>query len=188
MSLIAELDIAVGLVGLPSNYAKDIEKQADLANGTVFNCYRSSQRPLPLALLYPEFDYFSLRCASPAGMSIRDTLFCLELCQEMQCFMSKETKRELTFGNLFREYLQGQLSPDIALTHQTRGKSIIDIQLQTKVGIRKGTVKSYSTSKEPVRGPLTDCGIARSDHCTSSLMTEHYLLVGRLAHRWTILS
>lgn len=81
VSLIAELDIAVGLVGLPSNYAKDIVKQADLANGTVFNCYRSSQRPLPLALLYPEFDYFSLRCASPAGMSIRDTLFCLELCQ-----------------------------------------------------------------------------------------------------------
>ena len=89
----AELDAAMGRVGLPSNYAKDIVKQAELANGTVFNCYRSSQRPVPLALLYPEFDEFCLRCASPAGISVRDSLFCLELCQEMQHLVSKEIKR-----------------------------------------------------------------------------------------------
>lgn len=134
----AELDAAMGRVGLPSNYAKDIEKQADLANGTVFNCYRSSRRPIPLALLYPEFDEFCLRCASPASISIRDSLFCLELCQEMQRFVSKEIKRERTFGMLFREYLQGQLSSDMAITHQTRGKSIVDIQLQVKVGSKQG--------------------------------------------------
>ena len=75
----AELDAAMGRVGLPSNYAKDIEKQAELANGTVFNCYRSSQRPIPLALLYPEFDEFCLRSASTTGISVRDSLFCLEL-------------------------------------------------------------------------------------------------------------
>ena len=138
-NMIAELDAAMGRVGLPSNYAKDIEKQAELANGTVFNCYRSSQRPIPLALLYPEFDEFCLRCASPAGISVRDSLFCLELCQEMQHFVSKEIKRERTFGTLFREYLQGQLSSDMAFTHQTRGKSIIDIQLQVKVGTKQGT-------------------------------------------------
>lgn len=88
----AELDVAMGRVGLPSNYAKDIEKQAELANGTVFNCYRSSQRPIPLALLYPEFDEFCLRCATSAGISVRDSLFCLELCQEMQRFVSKESR------------------------------------------------------------------------------------------------
>jgi len=133
-TLIAELDIAVGLVGLPSNYAKDIERQAELANGTVFKCYRSGQRPVPLALLYPEFDDFCLRCASPACMTVRDSLFCVELCQKMQPFVSKEIKRERAFGTLFREYLQGQLSSNINMTHQTRGKSIINIQLQVKVG------------------------------------------------------
>ena len=133
-TLIAELDIAVGLVGLPSNYAKDIERQAELANGTVFNCYRSGQRPVPLALMYPEFDEFCLRCASPACVTVRDSLFCLELCQKMQHFVSKEIKRERAFGSLFREYLQGQLSSNFSMTHQTRGKSIIDIQLQVKVG------------------------------------------------------
>lgn len=157
MTLIAELDIAVGLVGVPSNYAKDIDKQAELANGTVFNCYRSSQRPLPMGLLYPMFDEFCLRYASPAGISIRDTLFCLELCQEMQRFVSKEIKRERAFGNLFREYLQGQLSPDIVLTHQTRGRSIVDIQLQTKVGTRKGAVKSRLHKQKNSQG----------DHCYS---------------------
>ena len=137
-NMTAELDAAMGRVGLPSNYAKDIEKQAELANGTVFNCYRSSQRPIPLALLYPEFDEFCLRCANPASISVRDSLFCLELCQEMQRFVSKEIKRERTFGTLFREYLQGQLSSDMAFTHQTRGKSIVDIQLQVKVGSKQG--------------------------------------------------
>jgi len=138
-NMTAELDAAMGRVGLPSNYAKDIEKQAELANGTVFNCYRSSQRPIPLALLYPEFDEFCLRCATSAGISVRDSLFCLELCQEMQRFVSKEIKRERAFGTLFREYLQGQLSSDMAFTHQTRGKSIIDVQLQVKVGTKQGT-------------------------------------------------
>lgn len=137
-NMTAELDAAMGRVGLPSNYAKDMEKQADLANGTVFNCYRSRQRPIPLALLYPEFDEFCLRCASPASISIRDSLFCLELCQEMQRFGSKETKRGRTFGTLFREYLQGHLSSDMAITHQTRGTSIVNIQLQVKVGSKQG--------------------------------------------------
>ena len=138
-NMTAELDAAMGRVGLPSNYAKDAEKQAELANGTVFNCYRSSQRPIPLALLYPVFDGFCLRFASPGSISVRDSLFCLELCQEMQRFVSKEIKREQTFGTLFREYLKGQLSSDMALTHQTRGKSIVDIQLQVKVGTQQGT-------------------------------------------------
>ena len=134
-TLIAELDIAMGLVGLPSNYAKDMKRQAELANGTVFNCYRSGQWPVPLALLYPEFDDFCLRCASPACMTVRDGMFCAELCQKMQHFSSREMKRELAFGTLFREYLQGQLPSDISMTHQTRGKNIFDIQLQVKVGI-----------------------------------------------------
>ena len=134
----AELDAAMGQVGLPSTYAKDIDKQAELANGTMFNCYRSGQRPIPLALLYPEFDEVCLRCASPANMLVTDSLFCLKLCQEMQRFASKEIKRERTFGTLFREYLQGQLSSDMTFTHQTRGKSIIDVQLQVKVGTKQG--------------------------------------------------
>ena len=152
-NMIAELDAAMGRVGLPSNYAKDIERQAQLANGTVFNCYRSSQRPIPLALLYPEFDDFCLRCASPASISVRDSLFCLELCQEMQRFVSKEIKREQTFGTLFREYLQGQLSSDMAFTHQIRGQSIVDIQLQVKVSINKA-LRVTSMVNEPVNGPL----------------------------------
>ena len=39
MNMAAELDAAMGRVGLPFTYAKDIEKQAELANGTVFDCY-----------------------------------------------------------------------------------------------------------------------------------------------------
>ena len=66
-------------------------------------------------------------------------MFCLELCQEMQHFVSKEIKRERTIGTIFHEYLQGQLSSDMAFTHQTRGKSTIDIQLQVKVGTKQGT-------------------------------------------------
>lgn len=128
-TLMAELDIAVGLVGLPSNYAKDIEGQAELANGTVSNCYRLGQRPVPLALMDPdhEFDNFCVRCASPACMTVRDSLFCVELCQKMQHFVSKEIKRERASGTLFCEYLRGQLSSNISMTHQTRGQSIIDI-------------------------------------------------------------
>ncbi|KAL3158975.1 hypothetical protein ABBQ32_011373 [Trebouxia sp. C0010 RCD-2024] len=143
-----KLNIAVGLVGPPSNYAKDVERQAELANGTVFNCYRSGQRPVPLALMYPEFDDFCLRCASTACMTVRDSLFCLELCQKMQHFVSKEIKRELAFGSLFREYLQGQLSSNFSMTHQTRGKSIIDVQLQVKVANHLVTVVYIEVKRE----------------------------------------
>ena len=153
----SELDIAVGLVGLPSHYAQDIERQAELVNGTVFNCYRSGQRPVPLALLYPEFDDFRLRCASPACMTVRDSLFCVELCQKMQNFVSKDIKRERAFGTLFREYLHGQLSSNINMTHQTRGKSIIDIQLQVKVG----TGMSQQCKQRARQWTIFGCGNAR---------------------------
>ena len=90
--------------------------------------------PVPLALMYPEFDDLCVRCASPACMTVRDSLICVELCQKMQHFVSKEIKRGRAFGTLFCEYLRGQLSSNISMTHQTRGQSIIDIQLQVKVG------------------------------------------------------
>ncbi len=36
----AELTEAMVLIGSPSDYANQIAKQADLATGKVFNCYR----------------------------------------------------------------------------------------------------------------------------------------------------
>ena len=131
--LIAELDVAMGLVGLPSNYAKDTERQGRLAVGSEFNCYRSTPLPIPLPLFYGEFEDFCLRCASTAEISLRTSLFTLEWCNEMQYFASKDIKRELAFAKLIREYLTGHLSDVLTLTHQTRGESIIDIRLQVKV-------------------------------------------------------
>ncbi len=131
--LTAELDVAMGLVGLPSNYAKDIERQGRLAVGNVFNCYRSTQLPIPLPLLYREFEDFCLRCASTADIPLRTSLFTLELCNKMQYFAPEEINRELAFAKLVREYLTGHLSDVLTSNHQTRGESIIDVQLQVKV-------------------------------------------------------
>ncbi len=64
---------------------------------------------------------------------MRDILFTTELCQTMQGFASVEKHRELSFGKLFRQYLQGTLSPTVHLKHQMRGQSILDIRLQAKV-------------------------------------------------------
>ena len=70
----------------------------------------------------------------------------------MQYFASKEIKRKLAFGKLIREYLQGQLSDVLTLTHQTRGESIIDIRLQVQVGANKGG--GMHMRNEPVRSCL----------------------------------
>ncbi len=121
------------LIGSPSDYANQIAKQADLATGKVFSCYRSKHRPIPLALLYPCFADFCLRTSSTASPMTRDILFTTELCQAMQGFASVQKHRELSFGKLFREYLQGILSPTVHLKHQMRGQSIVDIRLQAKV-------------------------------------------------------
>jgi len=121
------------LIGSPSDYANQIAKQADLATGKVFNCYRPKQRPIPLALLYPFFADFCSRMSSTASPMTRDILFTTELCQTMQGFASVEKHRELSFGKLFRQYLQGILSPTVHLKHQMRGQSIVDIRLQAKV-------------------------------------------------------
>ena len=131
------------LVGSPSDYANQIDKQADLATGKVFNCYRSKQWSIPLALLYPFFADFCSRTSNTSGLMTRDILFTTELCQTMKDFASHGSHvgiiwdhRELSFGKLFREYLQGMLSdeePTVHLKHQMRGQSIIDIRLQAKV-------------------------------------------------------
>ncbi|KAL3147719.1 hypothetical protein ABBQ32_002462 [Trebouxia sp. C0010 RCD-2024] len=123
---------AMSRIDTPSSYAKSIERQAELATGKVFNCYRSSQRPIPLALLYPFFDTFFWNASDTADLQQRDTLFTLELCQKMQGFVGKESRRELDFGTLFRDYLQGIL-PATKIKHQIKGKSIIDIQLQVQI-------------------------------------------------------
>lgn len=129
---VAGLADAMSRIDTPSSYAKSIERQAELATGKVFNCYRSSQRPIPLALLYPFFDTFFWNASDTADLQQRDTLFTLELCQKMQGFVGKESRRELDFGTLFRDYLQGIL-PATKIKHQIKGKSIIDIQLQVQV-------------------------------------------------------
>lgn len=129
--LTAELDVALGLVGLPSNYAKDIERQGRLAVGSAFNCYRSAQLPLPL--LYREFEDFCLRCTSTAEIPWKTSLFTLELCNKMQHFAPKEIHRPLAFAKLVREYLKGHLSGVLVLTHEIRGESIVDVQLQVEV-------------------------------------------------------
>lgn len=136
--LVAELDAAVGEVGTPSSYAKDIERQERLASGKIFNCYRSKHLPVPLLLLYREFEDFCLRGASTTEIPMRTTLFTLDLCETMRKFTSKEIKREHAFGKLIREFLQGQLSDVLTLTHQVRGESIIDIRLQVQVGASQG--------------------------------------------------
>jgi hypothetical protein len=56
--LVEGLDVAMGLVGLPSNYANDNDRQGRLAGEKVFNCYRCTQLPIPLPLLYGEFEDF----------------------------------------------------------------------------------------------------------------------------------
>ncbi len=118
--LIAELDVALGLVGFPSNYAKDIKRQARLAVGDVFNCYSSAQLPIPLPLLYREFEDFCLRCASTAEIPLRTSLFTLEVCNKMQNFAPEEINRELAFAKLVRGYLKGHLLGVLTLTHHRR--------------------------------------------------------------------
>ena len=119
-------------IDTPSSYAKSIQRQGELATGKVFNCYRSSQRPIPLALLYPFFDTFCWNASDTTNLQQMEILFTLELCQKMQGFVGKESCRELDFGTLIRDYLQGIL-PATKIKHQIKGKSIVDIQLQVKV-------------------------------------------------------
>ncbi len=114
--LTAELDVAVGLVGLPFNYAKDIERQGRLAVGSVFNCYRSAQLPIPLPLLYHEFEDFCLRCIGTAEIPVRTSLFTLEWCNKMQHFDPKEIHRLLAIAKLVHEYLNGHLSGMLTLS------------------------------------------------------------------------
>ena len=125
---IAELADAMLRIDTPSSYAKSIERQAELATGKIFNCYWFSTRPIPLALLYPFLDTFCRNASDTADLQQRDTLFTLELCQKMQGFVGKESRREIDFGTLIHDYLQGIL-PATKIKHQTKGKSIIDIQL-----------------------------------------------------------
>ncbi len=142
-ALIAGLDRAVGLIGLPSNYAKDIERQGKLASGEVFNCYRSTKLPIPLSLLCGQFEDFRLRCASTAEIPLRTILFTQEMCHEMHFFATKEINRELAFGKLVREYLTGHLSDKLTLTHQIRGESIIDIRLQVEVNANQRRLHAH---------------------------------------------
>lgn len=75
-----QLDLAMGLVGLPSSYAKDIERQGKLASGKVCNCYRSTELPIPLSLLYSQFEQLRLRCASTAEIPLRSPRRCAMKC------------------------------------------------------------------------------------------------------------
>lgn len=128
---IAELADAMCRVGTPSSYSKSIERQAELATGKVFSCYRSSPRPIPLALLYPFFDTFCWNASDTADLQPRETLFTMELCQKMQGCVGEGSDREIYFGTLIRDYLQGILPAK--MKHRIKGKSIIDIQLQVQV-------------------------------------------------------
>ena len=134
--LVAEPDAAVGQVGTPSGYAKDIDRQERLASGKIFNCYRSTQLPIPLPLLYCELEDFCLRCASTTEISMRTTLFTLDVCETMRRFTPKEESREDAFGDLISEFLRSQLSGILTLTHQVRGQSITDIRLQVEVSAK----------------------------------------------------
>ena len=98
--LTAELDVAMRLVRLPSNYAKDVERQGRLAVGKAFNCYRSAQLPVPLPLLYCGFEDFCLRCASSAEIPLRTSLFTLELCSKMQHFAPRQPIGSLRLPSL----------------------------------------------------------------------------------------
>ncbi|DBA87303.1 TPA: hypothetical protein ACH3X1_004361 [Trebouxia sp. C0004] len=64
---------------------------------------------------------------------MRTTLFTLDLCETIWKFTSKEIKREHAFGKLICEFLRGQLSDVLTLTHQLRGESITDIRLQVEM-------------------------------------------------------
>ena len=130
-------------IDTPSSYAKGIERQAVLATGKVFNCYRSSQRPIPLALLYPFFDTFCWNVSDTADLQQRDTVFTLELCQKVQGFVRKESRRGIDFGTLFCDYLQGIL-PATKIKHQINGKSIINVQLEDQVSASCCSIGSYS--------------------------------------------
>lgn len=83
---IVELADAMSRIVTPSSYAKSTERQAELATGEVFNCYRSSHCPIPLALLYPFFDTFCWSASDTADLQQRDMLFTLEVCKEMRGF------------------------------------------------------------------------------------------------------
>lgn len=121
---IAELADCLLRIGTPSNYAINIERQAGITTGKIFNCYRSSQRPIPLALLCSFFDMFCWTASDTTDLQQRDMLFTLELCQKMQAFTGKESCREQDFGKLFREYLEGIL-PAIQIKHQTWEQALL---------------------------------------------------------------
>lgn len=121
----AELADAVSRIVTPSSYAKSTERQAELATGEVFNCYRSSRCPIPLALLYPFFDTFRWSAPDTADLQRRDMLFTLEVCQKMRAFAEMAARRAIDFATLVRDYLQGILPGK--LKHQIRGTGIIDI-------------------------------------------------------------
>ena len=130
---IAELADAMMRIVTPSSYAKSIERQAELATGEVFNCYRSSRCPIPLALLYPFFDTFRWSASDTADLQCRDMLFTLEVCQEMRGFTGTAARRATAFATLVRDYLQGIIDIPGKLKHQIRGTGIIDIQLHVQV-------------------------------------------------------
>ncbi|KAL3155473.1 hypothetical protein ABBQ38_011028 [Trebouxia sp. C0009 RCD-2024] len=164
---------AMMLIGSPSYYANQIVKQADLATGKVFNCYRSEQRPVPLALCYPFFADFCSRMSSTASLMTRDLLFIKDLCQAMQGFASAEKQRELSFGKLFRQYLQGMLSPTVELKHQTRGQSIVDIRLQAEISDQVVTLVHVEVKREAGQsGDAQQEGMAYhlKDHAAEAFM------------------
>ena len=98
VTLIAEFDIVVGLVGPPSIYAKDACRVGQWDSLQLLSIWTAAYST---GSDVPEFDNTCLRCASPACMTVRDSLFCIELCQKMQHVVSKETKREHAFGTLY---------------------------------------------------------------------------------------
>lgn len=160
------------LNGAPSEYANQIAKQAKLATGTVFNCYRSTQRPLPLALLYPFFADFNLKVASTASLNTRDILFTTDLCRAMQDFASLEKNREKCFGDLFEEYLHGTLSDTVELQRQTRGKSILDIRLQATVDQGCSSADSIVPHEHLYRNCLTRSCLQIADQWVTLVYIE----------------
>ena len=73
-------------MGWPSGYASSYKKQAALhKDGKKLNCWRSPERPLPLALLYTFLGRFSQACLNTARPREQAKLFVLELCEEVRC-------------------------------------------------------------------------------------------------------
>ena len=70
-------------------------------------------------------------------LSARHLAWCLHSdhwLPQMRHFARKEDHREKTFGRLIKQWLMGMLPKDIQLQHQTRGESVVDVQLRVEVG------------------------------------------------------